>query len=108
TTPPVPAATPKVDMHGRRLIVMFFDLSSMQPEEVGRAVKAAHEYVDTKLSPADLIAVASFSTSLRVDQDFTADRATLGKAIDAFSGASGQGFEEGTTGDPEGTADNGT
>ena len=28
----------KVDMHGRRLIVLFFDLSSMQPEEVKRAV----------------------------------------------------------------------
>ena len=101
------AVPPKVDMHGRRLIVMFFDLSSMQPEELGRAVKAAHGYVDNKLSPADLIAVASFATSLRVDQDFTADRVTLGKAIDAFSGANGQGFEEGTTGDPEGTADNG-
>src|SRR5450759_989133 len=36
-----PAAAPvertKVDMHGRRLIVLFFDLSSMQPEEVERA-----------------------------------------------------------------------
>ena len=68
---------PKIDMHGRRLIVLFFDLSSMQPEELQRAVKAAHDYVDQKLSPADLIAVASFSTSLQVDQDFTSDRETL-------------------------------
>ena len=45
-----PAA--KVDMRGRRLIVLFFDLSSMQPEELQRAVKAAHDYVDQKLSPA--------------------------------------------------------
>src|SRR5262249_15974139 len=86
-TPPAPpppgAAPPNVDMHGRRLIVMFFDLSSMQPEEIERAVKAAHDYVDQKLSPADLIAVASFSTSFRVDQDFTADRETLDTAIDA-------------------------
>ncbi len=41
-------------MRGRRLIVLFFDLSSMQPEEVQRAVKAAHDYVDHKLAPADL------------------------------------------------------
>jgi len=100
-------ATPKVDMHGRRLIVMFFDLSSMQPEELDRAVRAAHDYVDKKLSPADLIAVASFSTSLRFDRDFTADRETLGRTIDAFSGAAGQGFEAGGAGDPEGTPDNG-
>jgi VWFA-related protein len=113
--PPKPAAKaatsavepPKVDMHGRLLIVLFFDLSSMQPEELQRAVKAAHDYVDQKLSPADLIAVASFSTSLQVEQDFTADRETLGEVIDAFGDASGQGFDNGTTGDPEDTPDNG-
>jgi len=97
----------KVDMHGRRLIVLFFDLSSMQPEDVQRAVKAAHDYVDQKLSPADLIAVASFSTALNVDQDFTADRALLAQAIDAYGGTGGQGFDTGTTGDAEDTPDNG-
>lgn len=98
---------PKIDMHGRRLIVLFFDLSSMQPEELQRSVKAAHDYVDQKLSPADLIAVASFSTSLQVDQDFTADKEELNAAIDAYGGANGQGFDEGTTGDSEGTPDTG-
>ncbi|HWF87041.1 MAG TPA: VWA domain-containing protein, partial [Vicinamibacterales bacterium] len=104
---PVPAP-PIVDMHGRRLIVLFFDLSSMQPEELQRAVKAAHDYVDQKLSRSDVIAVASFSTSLQVAQDFTADRALLDAAIDSYGGANAQGFEEGTTGDSEGTPDNGT
>jgi VWFA-related protein len=98
---------PKVDMKGRRLIVLFFDLSSMQPEEAQRAVKAAHDYVDQKLSPADLIAVASFSTALNVDQDFTADRALLAQAIDAYGGTGAQGFDAGTTGDAEDTPDNG-
>jgi VWFA-related protein len=104
STAPAPA---KVDMRGRRLIVLFFDLSSMQPEEAGRAVKAAHDYIDTKLSPADLIAVASFSTSLEVAQDFTADREELAEAIDGFGGNGGNGFEAGGTGDVEDTADNG-
>ena len=102
-----PAAPPKVDMHGRRLIVLFFDLSSMQPEELDRAVKSAHEYVDSKLAPSDLIAIASFATSFKVDSGFTSDKAALDEVIDRFSGASGQGFEEGGTGDAEGTADNG-
>jgi len=96
-----------MDMHGRRLLVLFFDLSSMQPEEIERAVKAAHTYIDERLSPADLIAVASFSTSLRIDQDFTTDRESLGAALDRFGGPAGLGFEEGTTGDAEGTPDNG-
>ena len=41
---PAPAAPAKVDMHGRRLIVLFFDLSSMQPEEV-----AARGHVGARL-----------------------------------------------------------
>jgi len=97
----------RVDMRGRRLIVLFFDLSSMQPEEVQRAVTSAHDYIATKLSPADLIAIASFSTSLQVVQDFTADRDQLAAAIDAFGGVNGAGFEAGTTGDAEDTPDNG-
>jgi len=96
-----------VDMRGRRLIVLFFDLSSMQPEEVQRAAKAAHDYVDRKLAPADLIAVASFSTALNVDQDFTSDRAQLATAIDAYGGVGAQGFDAGTAGDAEDTPDNG-
>jgi VWFA-related protein len=105
---PAPKPAPRIDMHGRRLIVLFFDLSSMQPEEIHRAVKAAHDYIDRKLSPSDLIAVASFSTALLVAQDFTADRPRLDAAIDSYGGASGQGFEAATIGDPEGTPDNGT
>jgi VWFA-related protein len=106
-TPAGQAPATAADMRGRRLIVLFFDLSSMQPEEAQRAVKAAHDYVDRKLSPADLIAVASFSTALDVDQDFTADREQIGRAIDACGGAGGQGFDAGTTGDADDTPDNG-
>jgi VWFA-related protein len=106
---PQPASpeAPKADMQGRRLIVLFFDLSSMQPDEIDRSVKAAHDYIDHRLSPVDLIAVVSFSTALRVDQDFTADRDALAAAIDAYGGASGQGFEAGATPDDD-TPDTGT
>jgi VWFA-related protein len=108
TSDAAPAPAPaKIDMRGRRLIVLFFDLSSMQPEELERAVKAAHDYVDKKLSPADLIAVASFSTSLEVVQDFTADREQLAEVIDGFGGVNGAGFEAGGNGDVEDTSDNG-
>ena len=94
-------------MRGRRLIVLFFDLSSMQPDELQRAVKAAHDYVEQKLSPVDMIAVASFSTLLRVDQDFTADREELTAAIDNFGDANGQGLDSAGNGDTEDTSDNG-
>jgi VWFA-related protein len=97
----------KVDMRGRRLIVLFFDLSSMQPEELDRAVKAAHDYVEHKLSDADLIAIASFSTALQVVQDFTADAETLRNAIDGFGANNAAGFDSGLTGDVEDTPDTG-
>jgi VWFA-related protein len=100
-----PAA--KIDMRGRRLIVLFFDLSSMQPEELERAVKAAHDYVEHKLSDADLIAIASFSTSLQVVQDFTADAEALREAIDGFGANHAAGFDNGLTGDVEDTPDTG-
>jgi VWFA-related protein len=97
-----------VDLHGRRLIVLFFDLGSMQPDDAERAVKAARDYVERQLTPADLVAVASFATALRVDQDFTSDTSSLGTALDRIGGAGGQGFEAGATGDPDGTPDTGT
>jgi len=107
SAPPPLAADPiKADMHGRRLIVLFFDLSSMQPEEIDRSVKAAHDYIDRKRSPVDLIAVVSFSSSLHVDQDFTADAEALDAAVDAYGGGGGQGFEAGATPDDD-TPDNG-
>ena len=107
TVAKAPAPPPVIDMHGRRLIVLFFDMASMQNEEVTRAAKAAHEYVDKKLAPTDLIAVVSFSTDLNVDQDFTDDKEQLFAAIDQYGGNTSQGFEAGTTGDDEGTPDSG-
>ena len=47
------------DVAGRRLLVLLFDLSSMQPEEVQRAVDSANTFVKEQMSPADMIAVAT-------------------------------------------------
>ncbi len=86
----------------RRLIVLFFDLSAMEPDEIDHAVTSAEHYVDTQMAPADLVSIVSLDSSLEVNQDFTADHALLKKQLDAFSTGAGQGFEEGTTGTTEG------
>jgi VWFA-related protein len=91
----------------RRLIVLFFDLSAMEPDEIDRAVTSAEHYVDAQMAPADLVSIVSLGSSLLVNQDFTTDRALLKKQLDAFSTGSGQGFEEGSTGTTEGTPDTG-
>jgi VWFA-related protein len=91
----------------RRLIVLFFDLSAMEPDEIDHAVTSAEHYVDTQMAPADLVSIVSLGSSLQVNQDFTTDHALLKKELQAFSTGSGQGFEEGTTGTTEGTPDTG-
>ena len=91
----------------RRLIVLFFDLSAMEPDEIDRAVTSAEKYVDAQMAPADLVSIVSLGSSLLVNQDFTTDHALLKKQLQAFSSGSGQGFEEGTTGTTEGTPDTG-
>jgi VWFA-related protein len=90
-----------IDLRNRRLIVLLFDSSSMQPEELERAIASGRDYIAKRLTPADLVAVASVSSSLQIVQDFTADRETLTAALDRFSGVDTVGFEEGTapTGD---------
>jgi VWFA-related protein len=101
------AAQSAAQFKDRRLIVLFFDLSAMEPDEIDHAVTSAEHYVDTQMASADLVTIVSLGSSLLVNQDFTADHALLKKQLDQFSSGSGQGFEEGTTGTTEGTADTG-
>jgi len=105
-TPPVsPAQSTVAQFKDRRLIVLFFDLSAMEPDEIEHAVTSAERYVDAQMAPADLVSIVSLGSSLQVNQDFTTGRALLKKQLDQFSSGSGQGFEEGTTGTTEGTPD---
>lgn len=97
---PAPAplpARPVVDLSDRRLMVLFFDLSSMQPEEVTRAVASGRDYVQQRLSAADVMSIVSLGTSLNVDQDFTSDRSSLLAALGRLSPAEGSGFTEAPT-----------
>jgi VWFA-related protein len=105
--PTASAANTAAQFKDRRLIVLFFDLSAMEPDEIDHAVTSAEHYVDTQMAPADLVSIVSLGSSLLVNQDFTADRALLKKQLAQFSSGSGQGFEEGTTGTTEGTPDTG-
>jgi len=96
---PAPAAdvgaTPvrREDLAGRRLIVLLFDLSSMQPEDLERAGRAAADYVDKQMVDADLIAVATIDTTLKVLTDFTGDREQVKTALSQFTSVSAVGFE---------------
>ena len=83
------------ELRNHRLIVMFFDLTSMQPEDLDRSVTAAQEFLRTKMQPADLVALVSLGDTLNVDQDFTADKNALINEAGAYNGTEGQGFAAG-------------
>ena len=83
------------DLRNHRLIVMFFDLTSMQPEDLDRSVKAARDFLTNKMQAADLVALVSLGDTLKVDQDFTADRKALANEVGMYNGTEGQGFAGG-------------
>jgi len=98
-------AAPSLDARDRRLILLFFDFSAMEPEQIDRSIEAAKKFVSTKMQPADLMALISLATNMRVDLDFTDDKAKLLAALTAYNSGQGQGFENGNTGSAEGTAE---
>jgi VWFA-related protein len=83
------------ELRNHRLIVMFFDLTSMQPEDLERCVDAAQAFLKTKMQPADLVALVSLGDTLNVDQDFTADKNALINEVGAYNGTESQGFAQG-------------
>jgi VWFA-related protein len=101
---PVPAAS----FNDRRLLILFFDFSGMQPDEIERSIAGAEKFVAKQMAPADLVAIATLSSSLQIMQDFTADHALLAKKLAQLRSASGEGFDAGTTGDTEGMPDTGS
>ena len=78
------------DLRNHRLIVMFFDLTSMQPEDLDRSVAAAQEFLRDKMQPADLVALVSLGDTLKVDQDFTADKNALIHEVAVYNGTEGR------------------
>ncbi len=61
----------------RRLIGLFFDMSSMQPLEQARAQEAAVKWIQSQMTAADLVGVMTFGSKFKMLQDFTDDRDLL-------------------------------
>jgi len=97
----------KEQLKNHRLIVLFFDFSAMEPDDIDRAVFAAQKYVDKQMAPADLVSVISLASSMRVDQDFTNDKTRLKSVLAGYTSGEGQGFQSGDTGSADGTPDTG-
>src|ERR1700731_4042668 len=73
----------KAVVRDHRMIVLFFDLTSLQAEDLLRSTRAAQKYLQEQMTPADLVAVVAFGNTLKVVANFTHDRELLKQAVDA-------------------------
>jgi VWFA-related protein len=63
------------------MIILFFDLSSLGTEDLIYSIDAASNFVAKQTGPQDLIAVATYSSTLSLVQDLTNDRELLLKTL---------------------------
>jgi VWFA-related protein len=82
--PNAPAASPVARYQDRRLIIMLFDFSSMQPAEQIRAKNAAIQFLSRQMTNSDTVSIMTFGTELETLLDFTSDRDLLINTIQRF------------------------
>ena len=80
-----PAKPGEIKYKDRRLLVMFFDLTGMPIQDQMRSQGAALKFMQSQMTPSDLMAIMTFSNDLRVVEDFTDDRDLLAKDIKNLS-----------------------
>jgi VWFA-related protein len=86
TTPDVVSVPGAAAYRGRRLLVLYADLSNMPFFEQLRTFDSAYRYITTDMTPADLVAVMVYDgAGVRLKQNFTDDRAALRTTIQALA-----------------------
>jgi VWFA-related protein len=75
----------KEELQGKRMIILFFDLSSLGTEDLIRSVDTARDFVTQQAGPQDLVAIATYSTILELIQDLTNDRDVLLSTLNSLS-----------------------
>jgi VWFA-related protein len=74
-----------VQYRDRRLLALYFDLTSMPVPDQIRAYEAAKTFIRSQMTSVDLMAVMAFEGgAVQVFQDFTADRAKLLSVIETM------------------------
>ena len=94
-----PSKPGEVKYKDRRLMVLFFDMTSMPIQDQIRAQTAAQKFLKTQMTPSDLMAIMAFTSDLKVLQDFTDDRDALAKVIKGLTIGEGSDLAvDGSTG----------
>ncbi|HLW88526.1 MAG TPA: VWA domain-containing protein [Terriglobales bacterium] len=71
----------------KQYLVLFFDNSTMDAGDQGRARKAAADFIDANTGPNRLIAVVDFGGTVHISQNFTADVDRLKQVVATVKGS---------------------
>ncbi len=74
------SAEERKELRNHRFLILFIDQSSMPVEDLIQAQKTVRDFIEKQITPADLVAVVSNGTTLKLLQNFTNDREALKKA----------------------------
>jgi VWFA-related protein len=74
----------KAVVRDHRMIVMFFDMTSLQPEDLLRSTRSAERYIAEQMTPADLVGIVTFGNTMKVIANFTNDRELLRQSVEAI------------------------
>jgi VWFA-related protein len=78
----ITSSTPgRIQFHDKRLLVFFFDFSSMGVPEQLRAQDASLDYLKKHITKDDMVAVMLYTSVIQVLSDFTDDRDVLTTVI---------------------------
>jgi VWFA-related protein len=96
----------KTSYKDHRLLVLYFDMTSMPPQDQLRALDAAQKFIKKQMTAVDLVSILQYAGgSVQVTTDFTADREKLLGILQTMIVGEGEGFDE-TVNDAS-TADSG-
>jgi VWFA-related protein len=76
-----PAKPGEIKYKDKRLLVLYFDFQGMPPDDQIRVQKNALNFLGTKMTGSDLVALMTYAGELKVLQDFTDDRDAVIKII---------------------------
>lgn len=103
---PAPKAPPKSDefadsqnkpnYNDKRLLVLYFDFSSLPQTDQIRAKEAAVTFLSKQMTSSDAVAIYTFAASLKKVVDFTSDRKLLLETVQSFGAGVGAEFESTT------------
>jgi VWFA-related protein len=82
--PPVAPAQGSVRYQNKRLMILFFDFSSMQPDDQIRSQEAAIKFLRTQMTKSDLVSIMVYGASVKTVEEFTDDRDRLIADIQKF------------------------